>query len=768
MSDKLTSAQESYREFMDAMRDQRTQIDEDLRFSDPSNPQQWDEAIKLAREKDPGGKRPCHVFDQTGQYVANVAGQVEQAPPSLHAIPISGGADKKTAEYIDGRFRHIEHASRAASHYKTALTSAARVGVGYLVVRPVLTDVKMRYKEPRISCVPDALKVLFDPWSTETDGSDASEAFILTDMSNRAFEERWPKKDLVGFGDLEQLKTNSDRKEILIAEHFKKVVTTRPMVMYEESPGIVCHGTKDEYDEESRKAGAAYPVLNEYKEKNTKVVWSLFSGADCLEESEYPCEYIGIVPMYGYVGFANGRMTYCGIPRRARDAQQAYNYHASELKAYIGTQPKAPWIASIRAVKGHEHLWDAAAAQSRAFLPYNDMDEMGAIQPPVRTPVSTSLVNHEMGLQQASRDIQASIGMYQANLGQKSNETSGVAIETRKQSGEANTAHFPSHMAASIGQIGNIVMHMDAKLADTRRPQPTMRFDQTPETITVDPEQKESYTSDESGAPVINPNVGKYGVRVVVGASFTTQRAHTNVAMTEIMRSNKEIAPVIAPFWAQTLDFPGADKFSQAMAAMAPAPVKAVLSPEGEPQDPAILSAEVERLKQALQEATQLGSEAQDDADTAMRALADKTDKEKIEWYKAATDRLKVTGANVDQVEAIITDMLPDLLGVGPKPDGAQPEQAGMPQMPMQAEQPPMQPMPEQPEAEPMEPEMPEEPEGPSETEQAILAGQEEIKAGLAMIAELLRKPRVRTPERDKSGLITRVVDSLDDQQTLQ
>jgi hypothetical protein len=42
------------------------------------------------------------------QYVSNVSGQVEQQPPSLHAIPVSDGADKKAAEQIDGRFRHIE------------------------------------------------------------------------------------------------------------------------------------------------------------------------------------------------------------------------------------------------------------------------------------------------------------------------------------------------------------------------------------------------------------------------------------------------------------------------------------------------------------------------------------------------------------------------------------------------------------------------------------------------------------------------------------
>ena len=41
MSDALQEAQRLYQEALEASRDQRIQIDEDLRFSDPSDPQQW-------------------------------------------------------------------------------------------------------------------------------------------------------------------------------------------------------------------------------------------------------------------------------------------------------------------------------------------------------------------------------------------------------------------------------------------------------------------------------------------------------------------------------------------------------------------------------------------------------------------------------------------------------------------------------------------------------------------------------------------------------
>jgi hypothetical protein len=688
MSDALDDAQRSYKEFMQAHARQRRQIEEDLKFSDPSNPQQWEEDVKHARETDPGGKRPCLVMDQCGQYVANVAGQIEQKPPSIHAIPVGGGADQKAAEQIDGRFRHIEHASRATQHYMRALTSAARAGVGYLVVRPEYIDRALGYQEPRIGSEPDPLKVVFDPWSTDTDGYDAEEAFIANSLSCDRFEERWPGRKLVNFGDTDT-RRGDERKDVLIAEHWKKQATKIKMLVYTDAQGREASDTQDDYMEACVKAQKALPISREYMDKTHKVIWTFWSGEDELEKADYPADCIGVVPLYGYVGFVDGRMTYCGIPRRARNPQQAYNYHVSEMQALTGMVVRAPYAVSKRAAKGVETLWDKAGAEQRGWLPYNDIDEDGAIAAPTKLNASVNLANQEAGAMQALKDIQASIGMYQANLGAQGNETSGVAIENRKQQGEASTAHFPAHMAASLGQVGNIVMQMDARLADTRRQQPIIGIDQSPGSVTVNPEQDQAFVRNPDGVS-INPNVGKYGVRVVVGSSYSTQRTQTNAAFAEIMRGNKELAPVVAPFWAQTLDFPGSDKFAQAMAAMAPAPVKAILQPEGsdKQQDPAVMAQQLAEAKAALQEAIQHAKEAQDDADQAIagqadaKRLAEVRERElDIKAYEAETDRLKVTGANEEQIKAITGDLINQMLS-SPDPLPGDPPQVAQPAIP--------------------------------------------------------------------------------------
>lgn len=656
MADLITEAQQRHKDALDESSDQRKQIEEDLEFSDPSNPQQWDKTEKLQREQDPGGARPCLVLDQLGQYVANVAGQVEQRPPAIHAIPVGDGSDRRVAEQLDGFYRHIEHSSRAQQHYARVLTSAARCGVGYLIVRPEYTDRPLGYQEPRISSEGDPLRVVLDPWSVELDGSDANWGQLLIPFSYPEFERQFgAKAEKVSFGDSEQ-HSEDKRTSIIVAEEWRIVDETEKVVVYQDSRGSEFSMGADDFQEAKSKGdqtGDPLTYIREYTDKTRCVKWVRMSGAEILtEETDYPADSIGIVPVYGYVGWSGGRMKYCGIPRRAREAQRAYNYHVSEIRAYMSQAPKAPYLAPVRAIRGLESLWDRASVESRAYLPFHDVDESGQeIAPPQRVQIATNLQNHTQGAEQALRDIQGAIGMYQANLGAPSNETSGVAIENRKSQGEASTSHFPSHLAASLGQVGKLCMQMIPRLIDKPRQMRILGIDMTPSKVQIDPQQSKALVEDEQNGLTINPNVGEYDVRVVVGASFSTQRQQAQEAYTEMMRANPAMMPAIAPLWAQTLDVPHADKLAQVLTAVAPDAVKAILQPDQQ-ETTATLKTKIDQLNQALQEAIQHAKDAQQDADEANSKLntkvlehETKSDEIAVEAFDALTRRMQVVGA---------------------------------------------------------------------------------------------------------------------------
>jgi hypothetical protein len=273
--------------------------------------------------------------------------------------------------------------------------------------------------------------------------------------------------------------------------------------------------------------------------------------------------------------------------------------------------------------------------------------------------------------------------MYQANLGAPSNETSGVAIDSRKQQGEASTSHFPSHLSASLTQVGKLCMEAVPRLINTKRQIRILGIDNTPSTVRVDPKQPQPYLETDDGIS-INPNQGAYDVRVVVGATYSTQREQAATAYQEMIRANPQMLPIIGPLWAQSLDVPHADKLAQVMTATAPPEVRAILSPESDKgPNAAQLAANLAQCKQALQEAIQHAQDAQGEADQANKALSDKEEEQEarvaeleLKKYDSETKRLQVTGANEQQIQAIVMQLLQDMAQTnvnteGPGPDGS-------------------------------------------------------------------------------------------------
>jgi hypothetical protein len=167
-------------------------------------------------------------------------------------------------------------------------------------------------------------------------------------------------------------------------------------------------------------------------------------------------------------------------------------------------------------------MWDRASVERRAFLPYEDWDAENSrvIAPPTRMQLSLDLRNHIVGSDRALSDIQAALGMYQANLGAPSNESSGIAIESRKQQGEASTANFPSQ-PRGLARPGRQAVHGD-DVAPRRHEAPGAHPRPGLDARATSPSTpSRARRSRKRRAVSINPNVGKYDVRVVIGASFS-------------------------------------------------------------------------------------------------------------------------------------------------------------------------------------------------------------------------------------------------------
>ena len=73
----------------------------DLKFAngDPDNGWQWDEKMRTARESD---ARPCLTINKTKQHNRQITNDARQNKPSIKVSPVDDGADKETADVLNG------------------------------------------------------------------------------------------------------------------------------------------------------------------------------------------------------------------------------------------------------------------------------------------------------------------------------------------------------------------------------------------------------------------------------------------------------------------------------------------------------------------------------------------------------------------------------------------------------------------------------------------------------------------------------------------
>lgn len=294
---------------------------------------------------------------------------------------------------------------------------------------------------------------------------------------------------------------------------------------------------------------------------------------------------------------------------------------------------------------------------------------------------------------------------------------------------------------------------MIPKLMDTKRQQRVLGIDSTPSFVQIDPQQQEPVQKLEEGIS-INPSIGMYDVRVVVGTNYTTQRSQAQQALAEVMRTSPNLTPAIAPLWSMNLDIPNADKLSQVLTAMAPPEIQAIMNPDqdGQPK-PEELIAKNKQLEQQLEQAGQLLQQAGEDLQVKEQALKDKQLEIDVQQYNAETNRLKVTGANEEQIEAIVQNMVGDMLNSAQEPmqEPAMLDEFG-------EEIPPEPPQPS-PDVLAILDVMNQQTQIQAQAQSAQAQSQIEMANAISGLAQSIAMPVKKTPVRDKAGNISHVIE---------
>jgi hypothetical protein len=164
-------------------------------------------------------------------------------------------------------------------------------------------------------------------------------------------------------------------------------------------------------------------------------------------------------------------------------------------------------------------------------------------------------------------DMKAATGQYDASLGARSNETSGIAIGQRKQQGATATFHYVDNLGYAIRQTYRILIDMIPKVYDTPRVVRILGED-------GGAKWKQLYhqvMDPETGQPVVLNDIskGKYDVVVTVGPSYATQRMEAVDAFAQMAGQLGPQFPPLAAILAyqvvKNVDLPGSDEVDKAL-----------------------------------------------------------------------------------------------------------------------------------------------------------------------------------------------------------
>jgi hypothetical protein len=636
--DLLKDALEAFRLAADAENDNRQIAEDDIRFCDLE--EQWPDAIKTQRERD---KRPCLTINKLPAFKRQVVNDARQNKPSIKVHPADSDADKETADIISGLIRNIEYTSNADIAYDTAMEHAVTGGFGYFTIDLDYAHDDTFDLDISIKRVADQFSIYGDPSSKEADSSDWNTAFEVEMFRKADFEKQYKgaaKVDWQADSYSNLTEPWCDESHVMLAKWWVREEVERKILLLSNGSVIGADQMEDpEFQAYVQVEGLT--VENERLTKTWKVKRHILSGAEILEQDEpWPGRYIPIIPVYGEEINLKGERHLRSLIHRAKDAQRQFNYWRTAATELVALAPRVPFIGPVGMFVTDAGKWSKINSSSLPYVEYDIVpDNPSAI--PQRQPFSEIPAAALQEAMSANDDMKSIMGLYDASLGQKSNETSGRAILARQREGDVSTFHFSDNMSRAIRHAGRILIDLIPHVYSKERVIRVLGEDGTPEAVPLhqpvpaigDDGQPQMEQDPQTGemipmTRVFDLTAGKYDLTVTTGPSYTTRREESAQRMIELGQAHPPMLAAAGDLIVKSLDFPGADELAERLK-----PGANGLPPEMQKQ-----------IQEGQQKLQQLEAEnAQLKGDNALKAkeLEVKQVELQVKMFEAETDRMR-------------------------------------------------------------------------------------------------------------------------------
>jgi hypothetical protein len=469
-----------------------------------------------------------------------VANQAITERPAIGIVPVDDASDPVIAQVYENLVRMIEYQSTASAIYQQALTHTVAGGFGFWRILTRYCDESFD-QEIYLAGVDDPFSAYVDP--------DGEFGFVVSAMPLETFRARYPNRKEETF----DFRGTLRRGYIHVAEHFWKEPYTRELAQVRDSSGQVQIITLDKGLTPEILTTQGYEVLRTRKTPSHKVKWITLTGAEVLEEQDWAGKDIPIIEVCGDKQQIEGRWYKRSLIRDAKDPQRMYNFWLTAQTEAIALAPKAPFLVTPEEIRGHEAMWNSANMTNRPYLFFNRSG--GRVPNRERPPeIQTGAMNM---MKIADQDIKDVIGIFEAGLGEVSNERSGRAIKLRQSRSDLGTGHFHEQFRNALISTGKQLIDLIPKIYDTAR---VIRVQNEGGDILSIP-INQTVVDPETGEPIIvnDLSVGRYDVNANVRV-FQTRREEASEMMIQALQYAPSVAPYLLDLVFKYADWPGAEE----------------------------------------------------------------------------------------------------------------------------------------------------------------------------------------------------------------
>jgi hypothetical protein len=423
-----------------------------------------------------------------------------------------------------------------------------------------------------------------------------------------------------------------------------------------------------------------WEIVQERTARSWEVKQYKMTGAELLpfkdsgeKVRDWPGKYIPIIPIYGDEIWSDGKRWLRSLTRDAQDPTRNFNYWRSAATELVALAPRVPFIGPVGSFDTDRANWSRS---NKASLPVLEYDIVPNSPGPQRQPLDVGPAGSAMQeAMNASDDKKRVMGLYDASLGAKSNETSGKAIMARQREGDVSTFHFVDNQRRAIRHTGRVIADLiphvygprqvlrirgedeKERMVKMNQPVPQMGPGGQPQMQPAPPNPDGSIPQmmgPQGPQPIMVPvmriydlSAGKYDITVKSGPSFTSRREEAATQLTEALRSVPQAAPMLVPEIFKNLDLPGADEIGAKLEALAPKPQtgpppEMMKQMEQAKEAFGKLNQEKQGLEQQVQQLNAKSQAAEMDRSGDAAQMELDREKQHIEAFRAETERTKV------------------------------------------------------------------------------------------------------------------------------